>query len=160
VGALAPYAFQPMPTDAAFVAALKTLVPFTPQGAIPLPAPADGEVTVLSFSVPIGYDGLITAQCNGYINGGVGQFVEGSGDIVWRIPINNVSTRRYLKDSGAIYFSLGQSNIFQRITGGYRIYSGNTVSVVALAPNTSGALPGPGVGQVFAGLRGYFFPRR
>jgi hypothetical protein len=135
----------------------KGAVTFNPFSAIPLPSPASGENTLFTFQVPIGYDGIITGQSNGYIGAG---FVEGSGDIVWRIAVNNFGTRRYLKDCGAILVSLGQINNYQTIPGGMRIYSGNAVSVVVTAPNTSGALPAPGTGQSFAGLHGWCWPRR
>jgi hypothetical protein len=135
----------------------KGAVTFNPFNAIPLPSPASGENTLFTFQVPIGYDGIITGQSNGYIGAG---FIEGSGDIVWRIVVNNFGTRRYLKDCGAILVSLGKVNLYQTIPGGMRIYSGNAVSVVVTAPNTSGALPPAGTGQIFAGLHGYHWPRR
>ena len=40
---------------------------FNPDKAIPLPAPAAVDVVVLSFRVPIGYDGIILAQYHGYV---------------------------------------------------------------------------------------------
>lgn len=132
---------------------------FNPRGIIPLPAPATGEVTLFNFPVPIGYDGIILGQSNGYINGGFGVFVEGSGDLVWRIPVNDGGTRRYLKDCGEILVSLGQVNLYQTIQGGLRVYSGNVVSMIVTAPNTSGNLPAPGIGQVFGALHGYVWPR-
>lgn len=135
-------------------------IPFNHDKAIPLPAPATGEVTLFSFSVPLGYDGIVTGQSNGYINGGAGNFIEGSGDIAWRIPINNFGTRRYLKDCGNILVSLGMVNLYQTIPGGLRVYSGNAISYVVTCPNTSGSLPPAGTGLIFAAIHGYFFPRR
>ena len=132
---------------------------FNPKNGIPLPAPAAGDVTLFSFPVPVGYDGIILGQANGYINGGFGQFVEGSGDLVWRIQVNATGAVRYLKDCGEILVSLGQVNLLQTIQGGLRVYSGNQVSMVVAAPNTSGNLPAPGIGQVFGVLHGYFWPR-
>lgn len=128
--------------------------------AIPLPAPAAGEVTLFSFAVPLGYDGIITGQSNGFINQGGGTFREGSGDIVWRIAVSsNTSARRYLKDCGAIMGSIGQLNNYQTVPGGIRLYSGNTVTIIVTCPNTTGSLPPAGVGQVFAGLHGWFWNR-
>jgi hypothetical protein len=134
-------------------------ITFNPFKTIPLPAPAAGDVELFTFKVPIGYDGIITGQSNGFINNGAGAFIEGSGDIVWRIAVNQNSALRYLKDCGAIIFSLGQINNYQTAPGGLRLYSGNTVTVLVTAPNTSGALPPPGFGQVFAGLHGWYWPR-
>lgn len=127
--------------------------------AIPLPAPVAGEVVLFTFPVPLGYDGIITGQQNGYINVGSGQFLEGSGDIAWRIAVNQDTALRYLKDCGAILFSLGQINNLQTVPGGMRLYSGNTVTVIVTCPNGSGSLPPAGTGQVFAGLHGWFWPR-
>jgi hypothetical protein len=136
------------------------VVTFNELQAIPLPAPAAGEVVLFTFGVPIGYDGIITGQNDGYINVGAGAFIEGSGDIVWRIAVNNATgAQRYLKDCGAILFSLGQLKNYQTIPGGIRLYSGNLVTLVATCPNTSGSLPPPGTGQIFAGLHGWFWPR-
>lgn len=148
------------PADLAQITPPYSAITFNPRNAIPLPAPAAGEVTLLSFKVPVGYDGIILGQANGFINQGGGTFIEGSGDIVWRIPVNdNTGAQRYLKDCGAIIFSLGQVNLLHPAPGGMRVYSGNTVSVVTTCPNTSGSLPPPGTGLVFAALHGYFWPR-
>ena len=148
-------------------AALAQIVPpygaltFNELKAIPLPAPAAGEVVLFTFPVPIGYDGIITGQSNGYINAGSGAFFEGSGDIVWRIAVNNnTGAQRYLKDCGAILVSLGQLKNYQTVPGGMRLYSGNLVTVVVTCPNTSGSLPPAGTGQVFAGLHGWFWNRK
>lgn len=126
---------------------------------IPLPASAAGDVTLFTFAVPLGYDGIITGQSNGYINAGAGAFIEGSGDLVWRIAVNENTALRYLKDCGAIIFSLGQINNLQTAPGGLRIYSQNTVSMIVAAPNGSGSLPPPGIGQVFGSLHGWMWPR-
>ena len=133
---------------------------FNPFKAIPLPSPASGENVLFTFPVPLGYDGIITGQSNGYLNAGSGQFLEGSGDIAWRISVyNNTGCQRYLKDCGNILFSLGQINNYQTVPGGMRLYSGNLVTVVVTCPNTSGSLPPAGTGQVFAGLHGWWWPR-
>lgn len=126
---------------------------------IPLPAATDGDVALFTFKVPLGYDGIITGQSNGFINQGGGAFIEGSGDLVWRIAVNENSALRYLKDQGAILFSLGQINNLQTALGGLRLYSQNTVSLIVAAPDVTGSLPPPGTGLVFASLHGWFYPR-
>lgn len=130
-------------------------VTFNEFKAIPLPAPAAGEVVLFSFKVPIGYDGIITGQSNGYIGAG---FVEGSGDIHWRIAVNRNTALRYLRDCGDIIVSLGQINNLQTAQR-LRIYSDDSVTCVVTCPNGSGALPPPGTGQVFAALHGWTYPR-
>lgn len=133
-------------------------VTFNEFKAVPLPAPAAGEVELFTFKVPIGYDGIITGQGNGFINQGGGSFVEGSGDIVWRISANRATAERFLRDCGAITVSLGQINNLQ-MAQRLRIYSGDTVTVIVTCPNGSGALPPPGTGLVFAALHGWHYPR-
>jgi hypothetical protein len=131
-------------------------ITFNPFKAIPLPAPAAGEVELFTFKVPIGYDGIITGQSNGYIGNG---FIEGSGDIHFRIAVNRNTALRYLKDCGDIIFSLGQINNLLTAPGGLRLYSDNTVTLIVTCPNGSGSLPPAGTGQVFAALHGWLYPR-
>lgn len=128
-------------------------ITFNPDKAIPLPDPATIDAIVLSFHVPIGYDGIILAQYNCYRGGGV--FVEGSGDIVWRVRVNG----RYLRDMGNIQFTLGSPQQLSPCPGGLWVMSGNLVEYVVSAPNGSGSLPLPGQGNILAGLHGWFFPR-
>jgi hypothetical protein len=132
-------------------------VQFSPRFAIPLPAPAAGDVTVFSFQVPIGYDGIILGQFNAFTLGG---FVDGSGDLAWRVAVNlTLNATRFLRDCGNILVQLGTVKWYQYIQGGLRIYSGNTVSYIVTAPNTTGSLPAPGTGKIICGLRGFFWPR-
>lgn len=51
-----------------------------------LPAQA-AESTVVSFTVPLGRNGVIQRLANQFIGGG---FTEGSGGITWRIEVNGV----------------------------------------------------------------------
>lgn len=124
---------------------------FNPSGGIPLPNTTDENVIVLRFRVPVGYDGIITAQYNEFTQ----PWTEGSGDLVWRVRVDG----RYLRDCGNILFTLGSSVDLSPIYGGLQLRSGNLVEYVVSAPNTSGSLPLPGVGNILAGLHGWFYPR-
>lgn len=128
-------------------------VTFNPDKAIPLPDPADVNDVILSFRVPLGYDGIILAQYHAYRGQGV--FNEASGDIVWRVRVNG----RYLRDMGNMIVSIGSPQTLSPCPGGLWIHSGNLVEYVVSAPNTSGGLPLPGQGNILAGLHGWFFPR-
>lgn len=132
---------------------------FNPVNAIPLPAPTDGEVVVLSEVVPIGYDGMLLAQFHGYIQSPSGtslsSFTEGSGDIAWRITSND----RYLKDCGNMLVSIGSTQRLSPIYGGIRVRSGDTITYRVQVYNLSGLLT-PGLGSIIAGLHGFFYPRK
>jgi len=128
-------------------------VTFNPDRAIPLPDPASVNVVVLSFRVPIAYDGILLAQYHGYR--GAGTFVEASGDIIWRVSANG----RYLRDMGNMQVSIGSPQTLSPCPGGLWLHSGDLVEYVVSAPNGSGALPLPGQGFILAGLHGWFWPR-
>lgn len=140
----------------AVIAPPKGAVHFNPNGIIPLPAPVDGDVQVFALKVPLGYDGIITGQFNVYIGNG---FIEGSGDLIWRVLVYDPVIPRYLRDCGQIQATLGQVNIYATVPGGLLLRSGNTVAYVVNAPNTSGALPAPGTGNIICGIHGWLWPR-
>lgn len=130
---------------------------FNPMGSLPLPSPAAGETIIFQFKVPIGYDGMIMGQYHGYSGPG---FVQGSGDLVFRIRVaNNTNGPRYLKDCANMTVSIGSAKQIAQVFGGLQLRSGNIVQYIVDAPNTSGSLPLPGVGRILAGLHGYFYPR-
>lgn len=133
---------------------------FNPTGQISLPSPASGDNVVFSFRVPVGYDGVILGQFHGYYgvvsNSPVpGVFVEGSGDIVWRLSIAG----RFGRDCGRMLVSLGSIPKMYPIAGGLQVRSENLIQYVVAAPNTSGALT-PGLGNIVAALHGWMWPRR
>lgn len=124
---------------------------FNPVKAIPLPAPTDGDVVVLSFRVPYGYDGVITAQYHGYTQ----NFTEGSGDLQWRISADD----RLLRDCGDMLLTIGSPKQLSPVYGGLQLRSGNLVKYIVSAPNLTSTLPPPGTGNILAGLHGFFYPR-
>lgn len=133
-------------------------IPFNPQGAIPLPTAASGDVTVLSITVPLGYDGVILGQYNDYVpspQGAPNLFEQGGGDIEWRVSADG----RWVKDCGRILVTLGKADSLSTIHGGILLRSRNVVKYVVYAPNGSGVLT-PGVGNIACGLHGYFWPRK
>jgi hypothetical protein len=75
-------------------------VPFQKIGTVNLP-PANGNDTlVLEFTVPLGFNGAISGVSHIYTGSG---FVEGSGNLVWRIR----TSTRWVKDMSNVIVQLG-----------------------------------------------------
>jgi hypothetical protein len=120
-------------------------------GTLPLAAFALAvDTPVLTFQVPIGFDGVIMGNVNRFI--GLG-FVEGSGDIEWRIQLS----RRYAPDYGLITTSLGDMTAPTPFTGGgVRVYSHQTIRYLARVNNFAPLDPN---GRILTALYGWFYPR-
>ncbi len=69
-------------------------------GSIALPAAEGADNLVATFQVPMGFDGVIVSVVSMFTGAG---FVEGSGDIHYRIQIN----RRWVKDYGDVQTTMG-----------------------------------------------------
>ena len=108
------------------------------------------DLPVLTFQVPIGYDGVIVGNANRFI--GVG-FAEGSGDIEWRVQLS----RRYAPDYGLILTSLGDLTAPVAFSGGgIRISSHQTIRYLARITNAAMLDPN---GRVLCAMYGWFYPR-
>jgi len=112
---------------------------------------------VLQFQVPLGYDGVIdTVSCGLTAASGSG-FVEGSGDVVWRLAADTESNPRYLHDLGNILFSIGSLTIpIPTPNSNLRVYSGDTITFYASIPVTSAVNP---AAQVVCSCKGWFYSR-
>lgn len=121
-------------------------VPFDEQFGIALPNPPPAaEAVVLTFQVPVGYDGVIKALSNNFLGGG---FVDFSGQIQWRIladgrPIRNFSN--ILANKGTVAAG--------RIISPIRIYSGQVITYTVTHIANIGL-----IGQVVCSLTGYIYP--
>lgn len=120
-------------------------VPFDEQDGITLPAVGAGFATVLSFQMPLGYDGVIKFLSNNFLGGG---FVDFSGDIIWAIladgrPIRNFSNIRANKGTVTI----------PRPISPIRVYSGQLIRYVVNHVANVGL-----AGQVICSLDGYLYP--
>jgi hypothetical protein len=115
--------------------------------------PADNTTTVvLSFRVPLGYDGVIkdlVCRCLGL------GFVEGSGDLHWRLQLS----RRYANDYGDIQTSIGDLTSPVALQGGgIRIQSNQLIQfLVFVAPGAGGHIA-PG-SRILCALSGWYYPR-
>ena len=119
-------------------------VPFDPQTAIALPV-VGVVATVVSLTVPDGYDGVINAYSWNFTGGG---FVQGSGDLVVQVLRNGAAVRNYdniLVEKGSIQQP--------RTISPLRIYSGQIISLV-INHVANGLLNGNIVGC----FSGYFYP--
>lgn len=105
-----------------------------------------------SLEVPDGWDGVITDVVMNITNS---PFVEGSGDLTWRLS----ASQRYLRDMGDVITQLGSLTAPNPVPrGGLRVYSKNlitmTINFGANAPNTINP-----AGKILVSVTGWFYPR-
>ena len=125
---------------------------FRKSAGIATPAPVDGDVVVLDFYVPYGYDGYINGNSHVYTGPG---FVEGSGDIIWRIRVSNV----YVRHLGNVVVTLGSIVQTHPIEDGIHLRSRSRVQYIVNVPNLSGGIL-IGASRIVCVLEGWFVPRR
>jgi hypothetical protein len=105
--------------------------------------------TILSFTVPPGRNGVIQKIANNLVGGG---FTEGSGDVIWRILVDNAPPPG-ATSYNSIVNSLGNPASPTSIPG-FRIYENQVVSIVV---QNVAVVP---AGQFVGGrLVGYIYPR-
>jgi hypothetical protein len=137
--------------DINWVRAPQDYIPFRKVTAIPTPLAAAGDVEVLNFQVPPGYDGVIAGLFNVYTGPG---FREGNGDIEWRLIVN----RTYAVHLGQIMVTLGSQDTCYPVDGGIFIQSGTRIRYIVNVPNLSGGIL-PLASQIVCGLEGLFYAR-
>jgi hypothetical protein len=137
--------------DINWVRAPQDYIPFRRTAGIPTPLAASGDVEVLNFEVPPGYDGLIAGLFNMYTGPG---FREGNGDIEWRLMVN----RTYAIHLGRIMVSLGGQDQPYPVDGGIFVQSGTRVRYIVSVPNLSGGIL-PLASRIVCGLEGLFYAR-
>ena len=123
--------------------------PFDFKGIIVTPAKDGAEYNVLSVPVPFGWDGVIKAVSCNYTGGG---FVQGSGDLKWRLRSN----RGMVKNYDSILFELGSPSIPREVYG-IRLYSGQSIEFGVVHATTS-SLATAGT-NIICTLAGWFYPR-
>jgi len=118
--------------------------------------PAIGaQVTILSFQVPIGRNGVINKVANNFVGGG---WVAGTGDVIWKILVDGTPPPGATSYS-AITDSLGSPALPTKIAG-FRVFENQLVTVVGFN-NPAGANGGVVVAgqRLGARLLGYLYPR-
>jgi hypothetical protein len=120
-------------------------------GSIPTGVVENTDLLVLTFDVPLGYDGVIVSIVQMFTAAG---FAEGSGDLNWRIRIN----RRWLKDFGNTTTTLGTVAAPCMIyRGGIRLRTKQVVSYfVNLGTGATGRLDPNG--RIICACFGWFYP--
>jgi hypothetical protein len=124
---------------------------FLKPNSIALPDPDGIDHVVTTIRVPMGYDGVIVSTINLY----TGQnFAEGSGDLTWRIKIN----QHYAKDYGAILTTIGSMQTPYNINSGGIILQSNQLVqfIVNRSTASAGNLNG---GRIICTFAGWFWPR-
>ncbi len=114
------------------------------------PAPAAGDQVMLQYQVPHGYFGFLSGFFFQY--SGIG-FVPGSGDIIFRIRLN----QRYLKDLSNVLFALGSTRFPVPMTQGQVLLSDQVIQAIVNVPNLSGLIQ-VGSSTCYAGLFGFLWP--
>jgi len=122
--------------------------PFQLIHTIPLPAANGIDTTVLSFTVPQGFDGVITSITHGYTGTG---FVNGSGDLTWRIRVG----LRWARDLGNVTVQLGTLETpYQIYRGGILLKDSQRVRYI-VNHSTSSSLSG---GRIWCAAFGWYYP--
>ena len=120
-------------------------LPFLESGVAATPAVGAAGI-ILRLNVPQGYDGVINGLSNNHIPGG---FVDGSGQLIWRI----LADGRAIRNFNNIIVELGTLQI-PRSVDGIRIFSGQAIDYT-LDHIANAALGG----NTVCTLKGYYYPR-
>lgn len=140
---------------------------FKPIGilAVPNAAGFNGLDTQVKFNtqsgnelVPVGYNGVITDIVCGIEAGTGGSgagFVEGSGDLTWRLSASG----RFLRDHGNVLTSLGSLTSPSPVPrGGIRVWSEDILQFfVAFAPGADARINA--TSRIVVSITGWFYPR-
>lgn len=116
--------------------------------------PAEGvDTSILDFTMPIGWDGVGTNIMMSVAGSG---FVEGSGDVVWRMRVG----ARFIPDFSNVIFSLNDLRNPHSLVGGYiRLLSLQRVQIFAnLGPGALGRLDP--ADRLNAAVVGWQYPKR
>lgn len=119
--------------------------------AILTPDVGSGDLVVLAYAVPRGYDGVIKGLLHNYVGSG---FQQGAGGIVWRLAVNGRWVRHY--DSMLVTFG---SPEYPRPIAGVRIYENQVISYVVNVAGGNGLLYSKET-QIVCGISGWLWPRR
>lgn len=134
--------------------------PFRPVGTLALSQMAfyGVDTPALIEIVPTGYDGVVTeviCEISAPTPPGSG-FIEGSGDLVWRLSADG----RYLRDYGNMTVSHGSMRVqSSALRKGVRVYTDNRVVLsVAVAPAAAAVLNPQST--IICSIQGWYWPRR
>lgn len=122
---------------------------------IPMPAPPfviTTDYLVLQFLVPPGYDGVLVGFTHMFTGTG---FLEGGGDIHWRVRIN----RRFPRGMGDMLMSMGSlQEPTTAAPGGIRVQSRQLVQYYVSFPLGADARISVIDSRIICGISGWFYP--
>lgn len=120
---------------------------------IPLPAANGLDTLIGSFIVPTGFDGVGTVAIFNYTGAG---FVEGSGDLTWRLELN----QHFVKNFGNVPTQIGSLKIPYAAASNNAQILLQSNQLVQLWVNRSVASAGNlNGGRIIGSLWGWYFPR-
>jgi len=121
-------------------------------GSIALPAANGTDTLITSFRVPYGFDGCIVSVV--FNTDGVLNFNQGSGDLTWRLQLNE----RWVKDYGNVTTYIGSTVTPYNVNSGQIILqSGQLVQIfVNRSVASAGTISG---GRVIGAAFGWWWPR-
>lgn len=141
-----PYPWSEMPPGG---------LPFDVFDSIATPAANGTETRVLQFQVPFGYDGIVLAVANVFTGPG---FVEGSGNLVWRIRVGSPSLQgRPQLNYSNIRNTLGSTQTPRDVQGGIQIVSGQFLEYSVT--HALGSPIVPGGTRIICNIQGFYWPR-
>lgn len=115
------------------------------------------DIAVLNERVPLGYDGVISDIVCEITPGaaGITGFVEGSGDITWRLSAD----KRYLRDQGNLQVTVGSLTSPSPVPRGMlRVYSHDLLTFsVAFAVGAEARIDP--TSRIVCSITGYYWPR-
>lgn len=108
-------------------------VPFFANNPGSVATPAWGsanQVVLATYQCPVGWEGLLTWTMN-TITGDGGAFIQGSGDVVWTLDIDNplanpLVSAHFLPGYGALITTMGDLTEPWPVARGWRMKSGET----------------------------------
>jgi hypothetical protein len=109
-------------------------------------------VLVVDLVVPLGYDGVIRGNAHWYSGPG---FVDGSGDILWRLQVGRV----YARHLGNMAVTLGRPQQTHPIRDGIWLRTLEPVRYIVNVPNLSGGIL-IGASRIVCVIEGWFLPRK
>lgn len=130
-------------------------LPFDPFGTIVTPAANSVETLVLQFRIPYQYDGIILGVTNLFTGPG---FVEGSGDLVWRIRVGQPNLLgRPQRNYENILQTMGDLGDPRTVQGGIVVTSNQFVEYSVT--HTIGSPIVPAGTRIICNVQGFYWPR-
>lgn len=121
---------------------------------VTLPA-TNVDTTILTYVVPVGYDGIIAQAVFQFTGQG---FQQGSGDLIFRVAINDYYAYTY-GNMSVSFGSLQNPNPAVE-GGGIRIISGQVIQLIVRRPNAGLDPLTPSTAQVIGAVTGWIYPVR